>query len=238
MKPKILFYDIETTPNHGYTWGKYQQNVLSFTKRRELLSVAWSWSGSSKIYCESVCTQSEKSLVKLLHELLTEADVAVAHNGDEFDHKIARARMIAHGLPPLKPIVSVDTRKAAKRFFQFEGASLSDLGDYLKLGKKLATPGFSLWERCMKGERSAFELLERYNKQDVKLLKKAYRAIGPWIENHPHLGKLSLKRGISCPTCSSRQMQSRGTYPTRRGVRRRWCCMKCGHWDNTTERTA
>lgn len=32
-KPKILFFDIETAPNLGYVWGRYEQNV----KRRGTL---------------------------------------------------------------------------------------------------------------------------------------------------------------------------------------------------------
>ena len=38
---KILFYDLETSPNVSYTWGKWEQNVIAFKKEWELLSFAY-----------------------------------------------------------------------------------------------------------------------------------------------------------------------------------------------------
>ena len=50
-KAKILIYDLETSPNQGYTWGKYEQNVIQFTKEWELLSFAYKWLGEKKVKC-------------------------------------------------------------------------------------------------------------------------------------------------------------------------------------------
>ena len=36
--PKILLIDIETAPNLGYIWGKYEQNVIDYKTEWYLLS--------------------------------------------------------------------------------------------------------------------------------------------------------------------------------------------------------
>src|SRR5271166_7117509 len=50
-KAKVLFYDLETSPNLGYSWGKYEQNIIEFKKQWELLSVAYRWQGEKEIHC-------------------------------------------------------------------------------------------------------------------------------------------------------------------------------------------
>lgn len=236
--PKILFYDLETTPNLGYTWGKYQQNVLAFTKRRELLSFAYSYEGSTKVECLTrQGKKTDKKLVTQLHRILQSADIVVAHNGDSFDHKVARARMLFHGLPPIKPLISIDTKKAAYNYFMFDGNALDDLCQYLGIGKKHSTSGFSLWEGCMRGDRSAWATMVKYNKHDVVLLKKVYEKLRPWIANHPRMDYLTdpSRKDIRCPNCA-------GTHVIKRGLRvaivqsyQRWQCLNttCGAWFST-----
>jgi len=48
-KTKILFYDLETSPNIGYTWEKYDQNVISFIKEREILTCAYKFKGDKEV---------------------------------------------------------------------------------------------------------------------------------------------------------------------------------------------
>ena len=44
---KVLLIDIETTPNLGWVWGKYEQDVLKFEKESYMLSFTAKWVGSS-----------------------------------------------------------------------------------------------------------------------------------------------------------------------------------------------
>jgi DNA polymerase III epsilon subunit-like protein len=234
MKPKILLYDIETSPNLSYMWGQYEQNALSTVKERELLSIAYKYLGEKAVKVASRRTHSHEELLQLSHELLQEADIIVAHNGDSFDYKVLKALFIRHGLPTTKRAVSVDTKKAAKAYFAFRANSLNELGKYLGLGQKVETEGFSLWLKCMAGDAKALRRMETYNKQDVRLLEAVFNKLRPWIENHPNVAKLMGKKEEkmrpACPSCGSDHTQSRGRHATAGSVTGRHQCMDCGFW--------
>ena len=46
---RTLLWDIETSPNLGYVWGKWQQNVISFDQEWHMLTIAWKWLGDDKV---------------------------------------------------------------------------------------------------------------------------------------------------------------------------------------------
>lgn len=224
---KILFYDLETSPNIGYTWEKYEQNVIQFVKEREILSCAYKWQGESGVECVTRQGQkTDKKVVEQLHRLFAEADIVIAHNGDRFDNGIAKARMIYHGMLPPRILQSVDTRKAAKNYFKFNGNGLDELGQYLRLGRKLKHPGFEMWLGCMADKRSSWKQMVKYNKQDVVLLEKVYNRLKPWIHNHPRLSSISTR----CPNGPSHDVVKRGYRATQATVKRQMFCRDCNHW--------
>lgn len=232
MKPKILFFDIETSPNLAYVWEKYEQNVLAFEREWQLLSFAWKWQGDAKVRVLSQRYNSEPSLVKSLHRLFSHADVLVAHNGDEFDIKKARAKFLEFGLPPPPSVASVDTKKVAKRNFKLNSNSLNDIGKLLKIGQKAETGGFSLWLGCMAHKDASWAKMEAYNKQDVILLEKVYDRMLPYMDNHPSVAKMLDREG--CPACGSEKVQKAGLRYTTSGKRQRWNCESCHATYTTT----
>lgn len=235
-KPKILLYDIERTPNLAYVWGKWQQDVLAYKNEQELLSFAYKWLGDKKVSYESrKGLKTDVSLVHTLADLLDEADIVVAHNGDEFDRKVVKTRMLYWGLGPLKTNCSVDTRKVAKTYFEFNGNGLDDLCKFLGIGQKLKNPGIDMWLGCMKDSNKSWKQMEFYNKRDVVLLEKLYKRFLPWIENHPNISRLlnPAIRGV-CPQCSSKHVQKRGLKATAKAVHQHWQCQSCTKWFYTT----
>jgi len=228
VKPKVLLYDIETSPNLAYVWGKYDQNVIAYEEEWEILSVAWKWLGQKRIHCVTQKDNSELGLCSWIWELFDTADVVIAHNGDKFDQKKVKARMLIHGLKPPSPFASVDTLKIARKHFKFNSNKLDDLGRQLGVGRKLKHPGFDLWLGCMKGDAKSWSMMEKYNKQDVVLLEKVYKKLLPWIDNHPSMALLQDREG--CPSCGSKQVQKRGKLVTHKSVFQRYQCQKCGGW--------
>lgn len=226
--PRILFYDIETTPYLGYVWGQYEQNMLAVKDERQVISVAFKWAGDKTVHVASQRTCKEKQLLEKLYKALSDADIIVAHNGDAFDMRVLKARFIAYQLPPLKRAVSVDTLKSARHYFSFRSNKLNDLGEYLKVGAKVPTGGMQLWFDAMAGKKPALLKMERYNKQDVRLLERVYDKLRPWIENHPNVARLMGREG--CPSCGSVHTQKRGLYVTTSSASRRHQCLSCGHW--------
>lgn len=232
-KPKILLFDLETTPNLSYTWGKWEQNVIAFKKEWELLSVAYKWLGEKEVYCitrPDFKDKTDKSISRELKKLLDEAEIVIAHNGDEFDIKKSNAKFIEHGLGPTSAYQKIDTKKVAKKYFKFNSNSLDDLGNLLGVGRKEKTGGFDLWLDCMAGKKEAWKLMAKYNKQDVLLLEQVYLKLRPWMEQHPNLAILS-NRPSSCPKCgSTRSLINKGIISNRINTYKRFLCRDCNSY--------
>lgn len=224
MKPRILLYDIETKPNVSYTWGRFDQNVIGIKETWGLLSVAWKWLGEKEIHCETIeGNKTDLKLCEILYDILCQADITVAHNGDDFDNKKVRARMLVHGMKPLPTITSIDTKKVAKKYFKFDSNSLNDLARELGLGAKFQTGGFDLWLGCMAGKKAAWAKMKKYNIQDVSLLEKVYKKLVPWIEKN-HLIQMTANQ---CPKCGSDKIRRDGIKGTLSQIRQQWECLGC-----------
>lgn len=226
MKPKILLFDIETAPNLAYVWGKYEQDVIAFKQEWHMLSFAYKWLGDDKVYCVTMQDQkNDKKIAKKLRDLFDKADVVIAHNGDAFDIKKARARFAFHGLKPPSQFATVDTLKVAKRYFNMNSNRLNDLGIYFKVGEKVKHTGFDLWLGCLKNSKKSWALLRKYNKQDVLLLEKVYNKLLPWMERHPNLAALREIKG--CPKCGSEEICKDGVRANASGLQQQWHCKSC-----------
>lgn len=231
-KPRVLFFDIETSPNLGYVWQKYETDVIAFKKEWELLCFAYKWQGQEKVHVvtrQDFRDKTDKVITQTLWSLFDQADVIIAHNGQSFDNKKSKAKFIEHGLPPPSPYKIIDTMLIARSQFNFNSNSLNDLGQLLKLGKKIPTGGFDLWLACMAGDKNAWKKMAKYNKQDVVLLEKVYEKLKPWTTRHPDMAVMVKKYG-NCPVCMSPAIQSRGSERTKTGLKPRRQCQDCGHW--------
>jgi DNA polymerase elongation subunit (family B) len=235
--PRILLFDIETAPNLAWVWGKWEQNVIDFERNWYMLSWSAKWLGEKDTLAFGLPDfplyqrdkRNDKQLVSALWKLIDEADVVVAHNGDDFDIKKTNVRFIENGLPPPSPYRTIDTKKVAKRYFKFDSNKLDDLGSYLGLGNKIDTGGFELWQGCMEGDMKAWKKMVAYNKQDVILLEKVYLKLRTWMQNHPNLNVINETTG-HCPLCSSSNVQRRGFSYTQTGKRQRFQCLDCYGW--------
>lgn len=235
QQAKILLYDIETSPNLGYIWGKWQQDVIAYEEQWYILSVAWKWLGQKTTHVAALPDfktykkdrTNDVEIVKLIHDLFDEADVVIAHNGDSFDQKKSQARMMVHKMTPPSPYRQIDTKKVAKKYANFNSNKLDDLGQILGLGEKASTGGFSLWKGCMDGNPSAWRVMKKYNKQDVVLLEKIYLELRGWMTNHPAMNLMEGKLD-SCPNCGGTKIHKNGTYFNRVSKVQVWKCTDCG----------
>jgi DNA polymerase elongation subunit (family B) len=210
--------------------------VIRTDKDWYILSFAWKWAHEKRVVTHALPDfpsysrdkECDKQLVEKLWELMDEADIIIAHNGDAFDAKKANARFVVHGLRPPSPVKTIDTLKIARRHFKFSSNRLNDLGGYLNLGKKLPHTGAHLWFGCMAGDEKSWRIMRKYNAQDVTLLCRVYERLKPWAANHPNLTIWNDIEG--CPVCQSRRVQRRGVMVKVAAKRHRYQCNDCGHW--------
>lgn len=235
-KPRILFWDIETTHNIVAVFRLFGEDYINhdnLLQERYIVCAAWQWEGEKKVHGVSTLDDpkrfkknphDDRHVVQTLHDVLSQADIVVAHNGDKYDMKFYAARALAQGIDPLPPIQSIDTLKVAKSRFMFNNNRLDYLGQLLGLGRKKSTPR-GLWLDVLRGDKKAVQVMLDYNKQDVVLLKAVYDKLMPFVKK-PLAGG-----GEGCPRCASKNVQSRGTSMTAAGnVSTRYQCQACGGW--------
>jgi hypothetical protein len=235
--PRVLIFDLETSPNIAYTWGKYDQDVIEFIQERMIISMAWKFLGEKKVqsisipdfygYKKQVVLKNRK-LIQKIHKLFMMADVLVAQNGDNFDVKMANSEFVQYGLKPPPNHKTVDTLKIAKKKFRFNSNKLDHMAKRLGIGGKVETGGFKLWEGCLAGNKSAWAKMIRYNKRDVAILEKLYIKFAPWAGQHPNMNAFDFKRG--CVVCKSTSVRKNGFTITVNGKRQRYQCRDCGKW--------
>lgn len=234
--PRVLIYDIETSLQPVAVFQLANNDWIdhkNIIAERHLISVCWKWLGASKVHSTSLLSDpvrfardphDDKGICKTFHDVLMTADVIVAHNGDHFDIRYLRTRMLSHGLPPLPPITSIDTCKVAKQQFMLNSNALDYIGRFLGFGgKKKTTPG--LWLDVLNGSRKAIRQMVEYNKRDVTLLEKVFKRLVPYVPDHINR---ELFGGTGCPYCGSHKIQSRGTHTAKTKVYKRFQCQAVG----------
>ena len=203
-------------------------------KERQIISFAWKWLGEKEVHVLALPNfpgyrknpDDNRALVRKLYDLISRADILVGHNVDGFDDKMANTDFICAGFPPPPAHKTVDTLRVARERFRFNSNKLDDLGARLGLGRKVKTGGFSLWAGCLRGYPKSWDLMMRYNRQDVALLEKVYLRLRPWMKNHPDMN--AADRHIGCPVCRSLKMVRWGRQINAHGISIRYMCRDCG----------
>lgn len=235
MEPNILLFDIESSPNIGYTWGAWEQNVLAFIQESYMLCYSYKWNGGKTKVVSlpdfpdyKKDKTNDKALTYSLWELFNEADIIIAHNGDQFDIRYSNGRFLFHGFQPPTNYQTIDTLKIARKRFKLNSNKLDDLGRTLHIGRKVTHEGFGLWLKCMEGDERAWKRMRKYNKQDTELLYNVYQKLKPWHQNHPNLNVFYDDTRPACSTCRSIVVQRKGIECKGNTQRYRWKCQSCG----------
>lgn len=226
--PKILFLDIETAPNVVYAWSLFDQNIAidQIVSHGYVLCISWKWSGGKTQYIR--ISGNEKTALNQVHKLLDEADFVVHYNGTKFDMPTLYREFVLKNLPPPSPVKEIDLLKTVRKKFKFSSNKLDYVCQRLGLGNKVHHKGMRLWDECMAGDKKAWEVMKKYNIQDVELLEKLYGRLLAWIPNHPNV--VSYTKVDGCPRCSSTRYQSRGVYRTTTMTYNRYQCSSCKGW--------
>lgn len=236
--PRVLIFDIETSPLEVFTWGIYDQNVgLNQVKEDwSVLSYSAKWLGDSAdkiVYADTrkeKNVRNDKNLLKGIWDLLDTADVVITQNGKSFDARKLNARFVIHGMEQPSSYQHIDTKRLAKKHFAFTSHGLEYMTDklctkYKKLSHK-RFPGQSLWTECLKGNKEAWKEMELYNKHDVLSLEELYNVLAPWDDSINF--NVYTDDCVTRCSCGSTDLRNKGYHYTKTGMFRRWKCNACG----------
>ena len=233
---KVLLCDMELAYAIYYAFPSKKPQYLSSKQIKEYFFVpcaAWKW--EHEVNAHVITTMDDKKRFKKdhkddyiiavkLHQLFSEADIIVAHNGDAFDIKHANTLFIKHGLGPVPESKSVDTLKMARKYFAFAGNDLAHLCTRFKVTEKGERPDWMpLTEGCPKETRKT----AKYCKQDVLSLEAVYLHLKPYIRRFPTLRRAADKI-TECDYCKSKLLVNDGHGFNTQGVYQKVRCKECG----------
>jgi DNA polymerase elongation subunit (family B) len=238
--PKVLVYDVETSPMLAFVWGLKDQNISLSQVKHDWHIIAWAakWLGdpaSKTIYRDqrnAKNIEDDRDILKDLWKLLDEADIVITQNGKNFDTPKLNARFITHGMQPPSPYRHLDTYQIIRRVAKFTSNKLEYLTDKLCTKYKKLThkkfPGQSLWTECLKGNISAWNEMKKYNVHDVLSTEELYRKIQAW-DNSIDFNVYGNSVQQAC-NCGCTKFIARGYAYTATGKFHRFVCKRCGRW--------
>lgn len=240
--PRVLVYDIETSPLKVYTFSLFKPmiSIGQIIESTRVISWAAKWHDEEKVMFMSEYHHGHDRMIKRAWELLNEADILVQFNGNSFDEPQLRREFKQAGLPPFSPVQTVDLYRAAKRSMYFPSYKLDWISRELGVGQKLGHEGFDLWRKCLEDppeddpnrQKRAWAKMRAYNKQDVVLTEQLYVELLPYIPNHPHMGLFTDEPAGDdrCDVCGGTNLRMEGFAYTKVGKYQRYQCREDGKW--------
>ena len=248
-RPRVVSFDLEVSPALGYfyppTW---ETRVLETVSRQKLMSFAWNvvgemvkkkvdgeWVRVPKIHALNLSArkgykkgdQDDKWLVTELHKVLSNADILLGQNSDQFDVKMANYFFILNDLEPIPPVKYIDTKKIAKRYFRFMNNTLDNLGKELGFGGKTQITYADLWiPAFLEGDAKSWKLMDIYCKNDVEKTTNIYLKMRPFMHQHPSLSRLSGDWD-SCPRCGGFNHRVKAYRTTNTSRYHQYQCLEC-----------
>ena len=254
---KILALDFETGKSLVSTFQMWKANIphsAVIKQGGQILMGSYSWLDPLEgTYTEPenisiLDTQGKKldvwddgGLALAFSELVSAADVVVAHNGDAFDLKVLNTAIIKNDLEPLPPIISIDTLKIARRNFRFNHNNLVAVAEVLNVGKKGKSEG-AWWELLanpyteQKVLRQVIEDMIPYCDMDVEVLAEVYFALRKHDPRHPSFNLVSNEKD-ACPTCGNHSLKTNDSWIHKAHTQQyaRYRCDSCGSWSRGTK---
>lgn len=232
---KLLHFDLERIPALGTFWEPGKQYVSPSQLIGESEIITWSakWDGG-KLHQGSLLKEGQKSMLRRIHALMSDADGIVTWNGDGFDFKVLNSDFLRNRMFPPAPYKSIDLLRTARSRFGFMSNKLDNVLKVMGHPGKKPHPR-EMWLDCMglsgkRKQREAYRQMLEYNAGDVEALEWLYPKFRPWIKNHPHLTLYIDSDGAHCDVCGSTRLRSNGLRYTTK-VTRRWQCLDCGAWN-------
>lgn len=236
INAKILFLDIETAPIEAHVWALFDQNIglNQITQDWSILSWAAKWNGSKRVLYEDVSKQRNKrndsKILKSIWKLLNKADIIVGHNICKFDNKKLNARFVINKMPPPFQSRQIDTLKISKKYFSMTSNKLEYLANVLNIKyKKLKHSKFAghdLWMECLKGNKSAWIEMKKYNIHDVLVLEEVFNSLKTW-DNSINFNVYHKYHDSIC-ICGSNDFNKDGFRYLNNGKYQSYSCNNCG----------
>ena len=240
MKPKILIYDIETSPMLAWIWrigNKISVSHSQIEALGDIICICYKWVGGKETYAlDWGAKQDSTRMLKDFEKVIKDADVVIAHNGDRFDVKHINTQRLLKGLDPLAWPTSEDTLKMLRRHFTFPCFKLDFLSGLLT-GSGKDKMEFQDWISIVRDkDEKALAKMIKYCKKDVRQLEQVFLSTKKYLTPIAHRGIIIQGDRDSCPSCGSLDRIKNGSKIKRTGRHQTYQCKDCGHVSTDTRK--
>lgn len=223
--PKTLLFDIESTGLNA-TFGT-------------VLTIGYKWLDKKTIHTPTILDYSkkgmldDKGLVADFAKVYETADITVGHYSSRFDVPMLQSKLLKNGLPPLAPVKHIDTWDVARKNFKLHNNRLNSLAGFLGTNHQKTAIDFESWLQAAHGSKKHLKEVVDHCRYDVLVLEEVFNKIKPWIRQMPARQLFVGGDPMSCPSCGSTHLHSRGYHVSRTRKYRRFQCQDCGKWSRT-----
>lgn len=229
--PKILFFDIETTPLLMWGWSTGQQYVTAeqILEDSRITSISWIWDHKKDPeHLTWSRDQSDYLMLKKFVEIANTADLLIGHNGENFDVRHINVRLAKHNLPQLNVRCIEDTLKQTRKAFRLPSYKLSYLVKYFKVGQKMDV-SMQVWlDVWLNNDRKQLATMVERSNSDCIILKKLYNRIKPYITTK--FNHAIFQNKPVCPSCGTDRLIKHKIKITRAGKKQQYQCTWCGKY--------
>jgi len=177
---KVIFFDIETSPNMVFSWrigNKVNLSPDDIIKERAIICICWKWADSQEVHSLQWNKGDDKEMLQKFAKVIDSADIVIGQNSDKFDIRWLRARCIYHSIPISPKFQSLDTLKMAKSGFYFNSNKLNYMGQFFGVGEKIKTE-YDLWKDIVLCNcQASMKKMIFYCQEDVRLLERVYNKL-------------------------------------------------------------
>ncbi len=179
VPPRILFYDIETSPLQAWLWQPGKQYVghkqlVKNHSRWGIICITYCWNDGepAKSVDWGYREQDTKRVIEEFDKIAATADLLVGKNSDNFDAKMINSARMFADLPgnPVWAKSSDDLQKQMKKYFRMPSQSLDYYSRELGIGGKIKMEmqdWIDIVERNANGQASLDKMI-KYGKKDVE----------------------------------------------------------------------
>jgi hypothetical protein len=247
IKPRILFYDLESAPLKAWVWSTGKQYVnhkqlVSNHDRYGIICITYCWNDDKPAQCIDwgYEEQDTAKVVREFDKIISQADFCIGKNSDRFDTKMINAARMFAGLPgnPEWTKYKDDLEVQMRRYFRMPSQSLDYISHQLGLGGKIKME-FQDWidivEKNKNGEKALAKMI-KYGKKDVVDTRTLWFKLSEHFDSKWNQA-VYQGNNLACKhmDCGSTNLANRGS-PRISGktLYQEWRCLDCHRYAGRT----
>lgn len=234
-EPKILLFDIETSPVLAWTFNighkvSIGHHQIQKGQRFDIICICYKWANEKKIHSLDwgINKQDSSKMLQDFSKIAEEADLVIGHNVDKFDIRQVNTQRLLHNQAPISWPTSEDTLKQFRKYFYLPSYKLDYISTLLT-GSGKDRMEFRDWIDIVEDkDPKALAKMIKYCKKDVQKLNEVWKYAAKYMEPRTHAGIISGVGIHSCPRCAGEDCVRYGYKTLKGGKYQVYQCKSCG----------